>query len=217
MIVQDGLRRMVAEQEDVFYYLTMMNENYAPAGDAGGRARRGSCAGCTCVRAARRATPQVQLLGSGTILREVLAGAELLRRGLRRRGRRLERHVVHRAAPRRAWRPSAGTGCTRARSRARSYVEQSLGGREGPVVAATDYIRALPDGIRPWVDRAVHGARHRRLRPQRLPQALRRFFEVDRHHVVRRRAARARPTTTTRRKAIERYGIDADAEAPWRR
>ena len=88
MIVQDGLRRMYAEQEDVFYYLTIMNENYSHPGMPEGRARRGDRgdqarhvpAAPRAVRRRRRrgAAPRVQLLGSGTILREVEAAAELL-------------------------------------------------------------------------------------------------------------------------------------------
>src|SRR5215211_6460006 len=84
VIVQDGLRRMLAEQEDVFYYITLMNENYEhPAMPEG--AREGILKGMYLLRAAegaaggeKTAPPRVQLLGSGTILREVIAGADLL-------------------------------------------------------------------------------------------------------------------------------------------
>ena len=85
MIVQDGMRRMLEAQEDVFYYVTVMNENYAhpalPApARADGRSLRGmvSCCGMYLLRG--RADAQVQLLGSGTILREVIAAAEALER-----------------------------------------------------------------------------------------------------------------------------------------
>ena len=170
MIVQDGLRRMFAEQEDVFYYLTLMNENYAAPGAAGGRARRGSCAGCTG-SARPTARPRCSCSGSGTILREVLAGAELLRDDfgveadvwsvtrfteLRRDGMEAERwNRLHPSEEPRACRTSRA----------------ALDGHDGPVVAATDYIRALPDQIRPWVAGPLPRARHRRLRAQRLPRA----------------------------------------------
>ena len=91
-------------------------------------------------------------------------------RGLRRRRRRLERHQLHRAAPRRAWRPSAGTCCTRPRSRGARTSSSAWPTPAGPVVAATDYMRAFADQIRPFVPAPLQGARHRRLRPQRLPR-----------------------------------------------
>ena len=80
MIIQDGLRRMVTDQEDVFYYLTVMNENYSHPRAAGGR---GGGHPARHAPACARATgdgPRVQLMGSGTILREVLAAADLLER-----------------------------------------------------------------------------------------------------------------------------------------
>ena len=102
VIIQDGLRRMVAEQEDVFYYLTLMNENYRAPGDARGR-RGGDPA--RHVPAARRLGPATgrgcSCSGSGTILREVLAAAELLESDFGVARRRVERDLVHRAAPRR--------------------------------------------------------------------------------------------------------------------
>ena len=118
MIVQDGLRRMVAEQEDVFYYLTLMNENYAhPALPEG--AEEGILKGMYLLREAEPATaPRVQLLGSGTILREVRGGGRLLERGLRRGRRRLERHRASPSCAARASRPSAGTCCIPTEKRA---------------------------------------------------------------------------------------------------
>ena len=99
MIVHEGLRRMIGEQEDVFYYLTVMNENYShpplPEG-----AEEGILRGMHRIREIDGAA--VRLLGSGTILREVEAAAELLAVGLRRRRRGLERHQLDRASPRRA-------------------------------------------------------------------------------------------------------------------
>ena len=94
VIIQDGLRRMLDEQEDVFYYLTLMNENYAPPGDAGGRRGGDPARDVPAARGveALARSPCVQLLGSGTILREVMAAAELLADGLRRARRRVERH-----------------------------------------------------------------------------------------------------------------------------
>ena len=174
VIIQDGLRRMLSEQEDVFYYVTLMNENYThPAMPDG--AAEGILRGMYPLREAPKRTkkPVVQLLGSGTILHEVLAAADLLEQDfgvladvwsvtsfseLRRDGIEAERwNMLHPDEKPRA-----------------PYVATSLAARRGPVIASTDYLRAVPDQIRQWVvgagDRAVLShARHRRIRPQRLP------------------------------------------------
>ena len=171
VIIQEGLRRMVAEQEDVFYYLTLMNENYVhPAMPEG--AREGILRGMYLLREAPRRSkkPRVQLLGSGTILREVLAAAELLACRLRRAGRRLERDLVHRAAPR--------------RDRGRALEHAAPARRAAPGVRRR-VPRGAPraggrlDRLHPRVRRPdppvgagpLPGARHRRLRPQRLRAA----------------------------------------------
>jgi pyruvate dehydrogenase E1 component len=211
VIVQDGLRRMVGEHEDVFYYLTIMNENYAqPAMPEG--AEEAILRGMHVI--AESDDAEVQLLGSGTILREVLAGADLLREDfgvgadvwsvtsfteLRRDGMEVERH--NRLHP-------AGEPRT-------SYVEQALGDRNGPVVAATDYNRALPDGIRPWVDAPYTVLGTDGFGRSDYRKALRAFFEVDRHHVAV-AALHALGRHDDAAKAIEQYGIDPETEAPWR-
>jgi pyruvate dehydrogenase E1 component len=186
VIVQDGLRRMYAEQEDVFYYLTLMNENYEhpplPAD-----AEVGIVKGMYLLREAPagndngRPLPRVQLLGSGTILVEVLAAVELLGEfgvtadvwsvpsltELRRDGLACER-----------WNLLHPTSTPR-----RSYVTACLAGR-GPVVAATDYIRTFADQIRPFVP-----ARYTTLGTDGFGRSgyrrqLRDFFEVDRRYVA---------------------------------
>jgi pyruvate dehydrogenase E1 component len=212
VIMHDGLRRMLAEHEDVFYYLTIMNENYAmPAMPEGAEA--GILRGMHVV-AETEGGADVQLLGSGTILREVLAGADLLHDDfgvgadvwsvtsfteLRRDGMEAERfNRLHPGAPAR-----------------RSFVEESLGGRTGPVVAATDYIRSLPDGIRPWVQAPFTVLGTDGFGRSDYRKALRRFFEVDRHHVVV-AALHALGRDEDAKLAIEKYGIDPETEAPWR-
>jgi len=217
VIVQDGLRRMYAEQEDVFYYLTLLNENYAHPGLREGD-EEGILAGMYPLRDGEGDGPRVQLLGSGAILNEVLAGAELLREDfgvvadvwsatsfteLRREGMEAER-----------WSRLHPTEEPR-----RSYVERCLGDREGPVIASTDYMRAFADQIRPWVRAPYHvlgtdGFGRSDVRP-----ALRRFFEVDRHHVaVTALWALAQEGTldpAVAAGAITRYDIDPEAVAPW--
>jgi pyruvate dehydrogenase E1 component len=212
VIVHDGMRRMLTEHEDVFYYLTVMNENYAmPAMPEGAEA--GILRGMHVV--AEGAEAKVQLLGSGTILREVLAGAELLREDfgvesdvwsvtsyteLRNDGMEAERH--NRLHP-------------TSKDHKKSFVEESLGERSGPVVAATDYIRALPDSIRPWVDAPFTVLGTDGFGRSDYRKALRRFFEVDRHHVAV-AALHALGRDEDAKVAIDKYGIDPETEAPWR-
>jgi pyruvate dehydrogenase E1 component len=219
VIMQDGLRRMVTDQEDVFYYLTVMNENYShPALREG--AEEGIIRGMHLVREGTGDGPRVQLMGSGAILREVLAAADLLEEHndvtadvwsvtsfteLRRDGMAAERWSrLHPHEERRV-----------------PFVEQQLAGHDGPAVAATDYIRAFPDSIRPFVPRpytvlGTDGFGRSDYRVQ-----LRRFFEVDRHNVaVAALAALANDGTlgaATVQKAIERYDIDPEAAPPWTR
>jgi len=218
VIIQDGLRRMVAEQEDVFYYITLMNENYhhpaMPEGAADGILR-----GMYLLRPGSDAAdrPRVQLLGSGTILHEVLAAAELLESDwdvsadvwsvtsfteLRRDGIEVERwNMLHPLEePRRA------------------YVTEQLEGRDGPVIASTDYIRTFADQIRQWVPRGYRVLGTDGFGRSDFRRALRRFFEVDRNYVVvaaLKELADAGTIDAGRvKEAIERYEIDADAPVP---
>ncbi len=219
VIVRDGLRRMYEEQEDVFYYLTVMNENYVqPAMPEG--VEEGILRGVYLLREGQGEGPRVQLLGSGAILREVLAGAELLEDDfgvaadvwsvtsfteLRREGLEVER-----------WNRLHPTEEPRA-----SWVETSFAGRPGPFVAATDYMRTFADQIRLFVPGryAVLGTDGFGRSDYRVK--LRQFFEVDRHHVavtaLKALADDGAVERAVAQEAIERYGIDADAEAPWKR
>jgi len=182
VIVQDGMRRMYQEQEDVFYYLTVMNENYThPAMPKGAEA--GIIKGMYLLSESKAKAPKVQLLGSGTILREVMAAAELLAKDfnvaadvwsvtsfneLRRDGLDCERwNMLHPEKKRRI-----------------SYVEQCLAPRSGPAIAATDYIKSYADHIRPYVS-----ARYKVLGTDGFGRSdtrkkLRHFFEVDRYYVA---------------------------------
>ena len=136
VIIQDGLRRMCAEQESVFYYITVMNENYAhPAMPAG--AQSGILRGMYRLTTGGKGKVRVQLLGSGTILREVLAAAEHARGAVRHSGRRLERHELQRAAARRARRravertPSRGRAAHELRGVVLRGLERAVRGGHG--------------------------------------------------------------------------------------
>ncbi len=228
VIIQEGLRRMVGEQEDVFYYLTLMNENYVHPEMPKG-AEEGILRGMYLLRDAgspRAKKPRVQLLGSGTILREVLAAAELLEQDfgvladvwsvtsfteLRREGIEVER-----------W----NTLNPLAKKPRTAYVTEQLQKRQGPVIASTDYIRAYADQIRGWVDGLSTGDKARIYRVlgtdgfgrSDYRKALRNFFEVDRYHVaVAALKALADDGAVDAKQvadAIKRYDIDPSAPMP---
>ncbi|HEY5637324.1 MAG TPA: alpha-ketoglutarate dehydrogenase [Burkholderiales bacterium] len=198
-IVEDGARRMLEGGEDAFYYLTVMNENYAhPAQPAA--AREGILRGMHRVRegAGRKGAKRVQLLGSGTILREALAAAELLEA---EDGIAADVWSVTSWSELR-WDGLAASGASDAVREARGagvdagagaapWVAQCLAPTRGPVIAASDWVSALPDLIRPWVpaDRSftVLGTDGYGRSDTRV--ALRRFFGVDRAAIA--QAARA--------------------------
>ena len=206
---------MIGEQEDVFYYVTLMNENYQhPAMPVG--AEDGILRGMYLLRegSKRSKKPRVQLLGSGTMLREVLAAADLLADDwgivadvwsvtsfteLRRDGIEVDRwNLLHPTEEQRT-----------------SFVEQSLGNRRGPVVASTDYVRTFADQIRTWVPREYRVLGTDGFGRSDYRRALRRFFEVDRHAI----AVAALHSLGDKRvaEAMGRYGIDPAAAPPWAR
>jgi pyruvate dehydrogenase E1 component len=226
VIIQDGLRRMVQEQEDVFYYLTVMNENYShPAMPKG--AEKGILKGLYKLgetgngkretAKSKKAKPRVQLLGSGTILREVMAAAEMLETDwgvtadvwsatsfneLRREAQETHRwNLLHPDKKQKV-----------------SFVEQCLDGTDGPIVAATDYMRAFPDQIRPYVHRRYVTLGTDGFGRSDSREALRRFFEVDRHYVVlaalKALADDGVLPAGKAAEAIRKYGIDSDRPNP---
>jgi pyruvate dehydrogenase E1 component len=233
VIIQDGLRRMHADQEDIFYYLTLMNENYVhppmPDGVAEGivrgmylfrDGRQLAPRGRNGKNATGQAPPRVQLLGSGTILREVIAAADLLAADfgvvadvwscpsfteLAREGMATERwNMLHPGQERRI-----------------SYVERALAGRpDGPVVAASDYMRAFAEQIRPSIPRRYRVLGTDGFGRSDYRKALREYFEVDRRFVavaaLTELAAEGALPAARVAEAITKYGIDADKPNPAR-
>jgi pyruvate dehydrogenase E1 component len=219
VIVHDGLRRMVTEQEDVYYYLTVMNENYEhPAMPQG--VEQGILKGMYLLRESKsKAKSRVQLLGSGTILREVLAAAELLEADwgvaadvwsatsfteLRRDGLAAERwNMLHPEAKPRV-----------------AYVAACLEKRAGPVIAASDYVKSFADQIRAFVPRdrvykvlGTDGFGRSDSRPK-----LRHFFEVSRSFVavaaLKALAEQGEGKAKTVAEAMRKYGVDPDKADP---
>ncbi len=217
VIIQDGLRRMLVDQEDVFYYLTLMNENYRHPEMPEG-AREGILRGMYLLwDTGAGKGPRVQLLGSGTILREVMAAAELLEADwgvaadvwsvtsfteLRRDGIEVERwNMLHPLEEQR-----------------RAYVTRALADRGGPIVASTDYLRGFADQIRQWVPGGYRVLGTDGFGRSDTREALRGFFEVDRRYVVvaalKELADRGQLEPKRVQEAIERYGLDAEAPMP---
>jgi pyruvate dehydrogenase E1 component len=219
VIIQDGMRRMYQEQEDVFYYITVMNENYThPAMPAG--AEKGILKGMYLLSEgkAKKNQPKVQLLGSGTILREVIAGAELLEKDfgiaadiwsvtsfneLRRDGLDVQRwNLLHPEAEPRL-----------------SHIESCLNDRSGPIIAATDYMKIFADQVRAFLPRrnftALGTDGFGRSDTRRK---LRQFFEVDRRYVavaaMKALADEEKLPQKTVADAIVKYGIDPDKPNP---
>jgi pyruvate dehydrogenase E1 component len=165
VIVQDGMRRMLAEQEDVFYYVTVMNEAYAqPAMPAG--AEEGIRKGMYLLRAANASmTKRVQLMGSGTLLREALAAAETLE------GEGIGADV---------WSVTSWAELRRDGE----WIRKSLAGHPGPVIAVSDYVRAVPDLVRPFIDRPMVTLGTDGFGRSDTRAALREYFGVDRAAIV---------------------------------
>ena len=224
VIIQDGLRRMYRDQEDVYYYITVMNENYAhPAMPEG--VEQGILRGMYLLPCAEKAGKpaknklKVQLLGSGSILREVIAGAEMLEKDfgvsadiwsvtsfneLRRDGIETARwNLLH---------PEAEPK--------RSYVEQCLQDHVGPVIAATDYMKVFADQIRAYLPQpaqySVLGTDGFGRSDTR--RSLRSHFEVDRRYVaVAALKALADQEALPQKKGVEairKYGVDPEKPNP---
>ncbi|MBT8422925.1 MAG: pyruvate dehydrogenase (acetyl-transferring), homodimeric type, partial [Gammaproteobacteria bacterium] len=216
VIIRDGLLRMYEQQEDVYYYIACMNENYVqPAMPEG--AEEGILRGMYRCREGGKGRVRAQLLGAGTILREVIAAAEMLEahydvpadvwsctsfNRLRREGLLSERwNRMHpEDSPRRCW------------------TEVCLDGIQGPFIAATDYMKIVADQIRPWVPGQYvtlgtdgYGRSDGR-------DALRRHFEVDRYHItvaaLKALADEGSIEIDTVRKAMRKYNIDPDRPNP---
>jgi len=228
VIVEEGMLAMLERGEDVFYYLTVMNENYVqndPRFDIGAALaqREGIVRGMYLLKPAA-SKAQVRLLGSGAILREALAAADLLKSDfgieaavysvtsyseLQRDGMGAERLRLH---------AMAGKGGDLG---AKSWVGQCLGKDDSPVIAASDYVRALPELIRGQIASSYITLGTDGFGRSDTRAALRRFFEVDRQHIVFQALAALAEAGTIKRElvaqAAARYALDLEAEGPWRR
>jgi pyruvate dehydrogenase E1 component len=218
VIIHDGLRRMITNQEDVFYY-TLMNENYSHPGIKEGQ-EQGIIKGLYLLQKSQATTKhRVQLMGSGTILREVIAGAELLQSDwgiaadvwsapsftlLARDGQDVERwNMLHPGEKPRV-----------------AYVTECLQHTEGPIIVSTDYMRTYAEQIRAFVP---HGRRYKVLGTDGFGRSdtrakLREFFEVNRYFVaiaaLKSLADEGVISASVVAQAIAKYGINADKPNP---
>jgi pyruvate dehydrogenase E1 component len=218
VIIQDGMRRMYQDKENVYYYVTVMNENYAhpdmPEGCADGIIK-----GLYCLTpsAVKKPKLKVQLMGSGTILREVEAAANILKADykvdadiwsatsinlLRRDGLDCERwNMLHPESDARV-----------------PYVTEQLRGKQGPVICATDYIKSYAEQLRPYIEARYvvlgtdgYGRSDTRAK-------LRQHFEVDRQYIVvaalKALADDGQLAVSEVTKAIKAFGLDVDKINP---
>jgi pyruvate dehydrogenase E1 component len=218
VIIQDGMRRMYVDQENIFYYITVMNENYVqpplPKGTEAGILK-----GAYLLQTGGKGKVRATLLGSGTILREALAAAEILQKDygvpsdvfsvtsfseLRRQAMEVERwNLLHPTDPQRV-----------------PYVQQLFKDRDGPVIAATDYMRTVPDQIRQWVNGRYVTLGTDGFGRSDSRAALRKHFEVDRNHIavaaLKALADEGKVDRATVVKAMQALGVDPSKPVPWK-
>ncbi len=220
VILQRGMQKMLQEQVDEYYYVTLMNENYAHP-DMPEGAAEGIIKGMYLLTDAgkpKKGELRVQLLGSGTILREAIAAAELLDKDfgvtadiwscpsfneLRREGFDAERW--NRLNP-------------EAKTPRKAYVTTLLEGRQGPAIAATDYVRGYADQIRAFVPMAYTVLGTDGFGRSDTRANLRRFFEVDRYYIahaaIAALAKEGKMTAKDVARAIKQYKIDVEKANP---
>jgi pyruvate dehydrogenase E1 component len=218
VIIHDGMRRMFVNQENIFYYITVMNENYRqPATPQGVEA--GIVKGGYLLQIGGRGKVRATLLGSGTILREAQAAAQILENDygvpadvfsitsyseLRREALEVERwNMLHPGEPQRL-----------------PYARQMLSERDGPVIAATDYVRSVPDQIRQWVPGRYVTLGTDGYGRSDSRAALRKHFEVDRHYIavaaLKALADEGKVDQKTVAGAMQTLGIDPAKPVPWK-
>ncbi|GGO82615.1 pyruvate dehydrogenase E1 component [Marinobacterium nitratireducens] len=217
VIIQDGLKRMYQDQENKFYYVTTLNENYThPEMPVG--AEEGIVKGMYLLKEGKDAELKVQLMGCGSILREVEAAADILRdeygiesdvwsttsiNELRRDAQAADRwNLMH---------PEAEPKV--------AYVTECLQGRKGPVIASTDYMRMYADQLREFIP-----ARYKVLGTDGFGRSdtrtkLREFFEVNRHYVVlaalKALQEEGKVPVSDVAKAMQKFNLNPEKPAPW--
>ena len=219
VIFREGLRRMHEKNENIFYYITTMNENYShPAMPKDKKCEEGILKGMYKIREFNKyKKTKIQLLGSGTILREMLAGAEILQNEykidseiwsvtsfneLRKDGMEVERYNL----------------LNPDKEQKISFVEKCLGKTEGPIMAASDYMRMNSDQIRPYINKSFYSLGTDGFGRSDTRKNLRNFFEVDKEHIVTYGlsvlAKEQLIASKYAKEAIKKYNIDSSKPMP---
>jgi pyruvate dehydrogenase E1 component len=220
VIIEEGINAMYVRGEECFYYLTIYNESYDMPAMPGEQVREGIIRGLYPIKTVKPdgAKGEVQLLGSGVILNEALRAQQLLAEKfgiastvysatsyqmLRKDAIECERH--NRLNP--------------GAARQVPYVERVLGGTKGPIVATTDYMRALPEQVAPFLGGRLLALGTDGFGRSETRKALRRFFEVDAEHVVYAALSalveRRELDPAVLKKALGELGLKPDAPPPW--
>jgi len=217
VIFREGLRRMHEKNENIFYYITAMNENYSHPEKPDG-ADEGILKGMYLFKEYKnKGKIKIQLMGSGTILREAIAAAKILSEEygvdsdiwsvtsfneLRKDGMEIERRNLLNPSDKKE----------------KSYIEKCLEKRDGPIIAVTDYVRAFSDQIRPYTDKPFYSLGTDGFGRSDTRKNLRKFFEVDKEHIVAYTlSALAKEQllgSDSAEKAIKKYNIDKKKAFP---
>jgi len=220
VIIEEGINAMFVRNEECFYYLTVYNESYDMPAMPGEHVREGITKGLYPFKTVRPegAKHEVQILGSGVILNEALRGQQILAENygiastvysatsyqmLRRDALECERH--NRLHP--------------ASEKKQPFVSQVLGKTEGPIVATSDYMRAVPEQVASYLEGRLVALGTDGFGRSETRKALRRFFEMDAEHVVLAAltalADRGEIDRSVAEKAIQDLGVKQDAPPPW--
>ena len=217
VIFRDGLKRMHEDNENIFYYITTMNENYQHPEMPKG-CEEGILKGMYKIKDfSKHKKNKIQLLGSGTILREMIAAAEILQNEyeidseiwsvtsfneLRRDGLEVERYNL----------------LNPDKEKKLTYIEKCLGKKEGPILAASDYMRMNSDQIRPYISKSFYSLGTDGYGRSDTRKNLRKFFEVDKEHIVAYGlsvlAKEQLIASKYAKEAIKKYKIDQDKPMP---
>jgi pyruvate dehydrogenase E1 component len=216
VIIHSGMKRMYQLKENVFYYISVMNENYLhPAMPKG--SEEGIIKGIYCLQEGEEKGPKVQLMGSGTILREVIAAAELLKKDFKINADVWSVTSINELA-------REAQSCARwnqlhpTKKARQSYLETKMRGRKGPVIISTDYIRAYAEQIREFVWSRFVSLGTDGFGRSDTRENLRIFFEVNRYYVViaalKALSDDGELDSKVVQQAIKKYGIDPEKPDP---
>lgn len=220
VIIRDGIKRMYEDKEDIFYYITVMNENY-PMPEMPGNVKEGIVKGMYKFKASdkKNLKMKAQLFGSGTIMNEVLKAAQILE----------EEYKVaadvwsitsYKELRREALEAERWNLLNPNQTPKESYISKMIAKEDGVFVASSDYVKALPDSISKWFPRTLYSLGTDGFGRSESREALRDFFEVDAKHIVLAAltglAKEGKIKSAELDKAIKKLGINPNKKNPMR-